>query len=200
MDRELLLIVLVKSLFFGVIPVAVFFEMYRRKLKYGRSLPSKEESFGSRLRRQRPSTPMQGMVRVYLYSFLAAMYTVIAVENAHHSAFRWVIAAVFWVTALFFAIDPLSAFQRESRLKRLPRRDGFRCPSCEEAPQIGDLWGCKQCHKAFDTFQTLAVCPYCATQHASTACPNCKQWNPMSDWIVQGRSSITAANEGVPAD
>jgi len=198
--RELLLIVLAMSIFFGVIPAALFFKMYRRKQKYGSFLASKEESIGSRLRRQKPSTPRQKLVPVCLYGFCAALYTVTAVEDPHRSALRWVAAAAFWVGTILFAVDAWRAFRKQARLKRLQRREGFMCPSCGEAPQIGDLWGCKQCHKAFDTFQTLAVCPYCATQHASTACPNCKEWNPMSAWVVEGRSSVSATNEGALAD
>jgi hypothetical protein len=180
--RELLFIVLAMSIFFGVFSAAVFFVMYRRKLKSGSFLPSREESLGNRLRRQKPSTSAQKMVPACLYGFCAVLYTVEAWDSKRGAAFHWVVAAVFWIITIYFANVAWKVFQKQTRLRRLPRRDGFNCPNCREMPQIGDLWGCKECHKAFDTFHTHAVCPHCETWHNMTMCPNCKEMNPMSDW------------------
>src|SRR5207237_792130 len=73
-----------------------------------------------------------------------------------------------------------------SRLAKLPRHEGFACPSCKTAPPVGEFWVCAQCRKAFDTFQTRAVCPYCAAQFAVTKCLDCGSPNPMSNWLVAG--------------
>jgi len=70
------------------------------------------------------------------------------------------------------------------RLAKLPRRDGFACPWCKAAPPMGNLWTCGQCKTMFDTFETRAVCPYCATQFSATRCLDCGRMHPMSDWIV----------------
>jgi Zn-dependent protease len=70
------------------------------------------------------------------------------------------------------------------RLAKLPRRDGFICPTCKTAPPIGEYWTCGKCGQPFDTFQTHAVCPHCSTQFAQTKCLDCGRLNPMNDWMV----------------
>jgi Zn-dependent protease len=54
------------------------------------------------------------------------------------------------------------------KLAKLPRRDGFSCPTCNTAPPVGEFWKCGKCGQAFDTFQTHAACPHCGTQYAQT--------------------------------
>jgi Zn-dependent protease len=70
------------------------------------------------------------------------------------------------------------------RLAKLPRRDGFACPACKTKPPIGDFWKCGRCGQPFDTFQTRAVCPHCATQFAVTKCLDCGAVHPLSEWVV----------------
>jgi Zn-dependent protease len=70
------------------------------------------------------------------------------------------------------------------RLSKLPRRDGFACPTCKSAPPIGEYWTCGKCGQPFDTFQTHAVCPHCSTPFAQTKCLDCGRLNPMNDWMV----------------
>jgi Zn-dependent protease len=70
------------------------------------------------------------------------------------------------------------------RLAKLPRRDGFACPRCKTAPPLGNFWKCGKCGQAFDTFQSQAVCPNCATQFALTKCLDCGGLNPMSEWMA----------------
>jgi ribosomal protein L37AE/L43A len=48
-----------------------------------------------------------------------------------------------------------------ARIAKLPRREGFACPSCKTAPPLGELWRCGKCGQAFDTFLTQGVCPHC---------------------------------------
>ncbi len=74
--------------------------------------------------------------------------------------------------------------QALSRMAKLPRHEGFECPSCKAAPTVGTFWKCNQCRKAFDTFQTQGVCPYCAARFAVTKCLDCGRAHPMSEWIV----------------
>ena len=38
------------------------------------------------------------------------------------------------------------------RMAKLPRREGFACPSCKTAPPVGAFWKCSRCGTAFDTF------------------------------------------------
>lgn len=70
------------------------------------------------------------------------------------------------------------------RFAKLPRHGGFYCPSCKTSPPIGDFWRCSTCKKAFDTFQSQAVCPHCATQFPTTGCLDCGRAYPISAWTV----------------
>ena len=82
------------------------------------------------------------------------------------------------------------------KMAKLPRRDGFQCPSCKTAPPIGEYWKCSNCGQAFDTFQTGAVCPNCRTQFPSTRCLDCGHLHAMNQWagasLVPSNSEIVA--------
>jgi Zn-dependent protease len=69
-----------------------------------------------------------------------------------------------------------------ARIAKLPRRDGFACPSCKTAPPLGELWRCGKCGKAFDTFLTQGNCPHCGTQFKVTQCLDCGTSSPISEW------------------
>jgi Zn-dependent protease len=71
-----------------------------------------------------------------------------------------------------------------SRLAKLPRREGFACPWCKAPPPLGDFWKCGRCGQPFDTFQSQAVCPYCAARFATMNCLDCGRPHPISEWIV----------------
>jgi Zn-dependent protease/DNA-directed RNA polymerase subunit RPC12/RpoP len=70
------------------------------------------------------------------------------------------------------------------RMAKLPRRDGFACPSCKTAPPVGEYWKCGKCGQPFDTFQTWGVCPHCSTRFATTRCTDCGQQRPVSEWTA----------------
>ena len=71
-----------------------------------------------------------------------------------------------------------------ARLAKIPRREGFACPSCRAAPPAGPHWLCSACHTTFDTFETQAVCPKCCAVYAVTRCSDCGQQHPVSEWRV----------------
>jgi Zn-dependent protease len=81
------------------------------------------------------------------------------------------------------------------RFAKLPRRAGVACPECKTAPPIGEFWKCGRCGQAFDTFQTRAVCPGCATQFAVTKCLDCGAVHPMSEWFAP----VTSVSSTFPA-
>jgi hypothetical protein len=99
----------------------------------------------------------------------------------------WMQSAWFGILSVFILMNcwgGLRQAQALSRMAKLPRHDGFACPSCKAAPTVGSFWTCSRCRKPFDTFQTQAVCPHCATRFAVTKCLDCGRVHPMSEWIV----------------
>jgi Zn-dependent protease len=76
-----------------------------------------------------------------------------------------------------------------ARIARLPRREGFACPSCKSAPPLGELWRCGKCGKAFDTFATQGACPHCGTQFNVTQCLDCGTSSPITAWITSPPSN-----------
>lgn len=75
------------------------------------------------------------------------------------------------------------------QMAKLPRRDGFSCPTCNTAPPVGEFWKCGKCGQAFDTFQTQAVCPNCRTQFAATKCLDCGAEHPVGEWSAAAYAS-----------
>jgi hypothetical protein len=73
--------------------------------------------------------------------------------------------------------------QKLLRVARLPRREGFTCPSCRTAPPLGAYWQCGLCGQPFDTFQSEAICPHCAGRFARTRCLDCGEQHPISEWM-----------------
>lgn len=93
----------------------------------------------------------------------------------------------FAILAFFILMNCVRGLKRArvlSQMAKLPRQEGFVCPSCKSAPPVGELWLCAKCSNAFDTFKTQAICPHCATQFATTACLDCGKGHAMSDWAV----------------
>ena len=76
------------------------------------------------------------------------------------------------------------------KLSKLPRHQGFACPSCETAPPIGAYWKCGKCGQPFDTFQSRAICPHCGAQFTTTMCLDCRALSPISKWIVSTAAPI----------
>jgi Zn-dependent protease len=76
------------------------------------------------------------------------------------------------------------------RVAKLPRRQGFACPSCRTAPPLGQFWQCGACGKGFDTFASGAVCPHCSTRFNTTKCLDCGEQFPMSEWVVRDFAGV----------
>jgi len=67
-------------------------------------------------------------------------------------------------------------------LEKIPRRQGFACPSCRTAPPIGPIWRCNKCDTKFDTFETGGVCPQCSARFEKTTCLDCRHQAPIVEW------------------
>lgn len=99
----------------------------------------------------------------------------------------WMESVWYGAIAVFMLMNCWSGLRHAQQLLRfakLPRRDGFTCPTCKAHPPIGDYWKCGHCAQPFDFFQTQGVCPHCSTQFALTRCLDCGTPHPVSEWFA----------------
>ena len=68
------------------------------------------------------------------------------------------------------------------KIARLPRRQGYACPTCNSAPPAGVFWRCAQCKQPFDPFEARAACPVCRTHYPTTQCLDCGRRHPLHEW------------------
>jgi Zn-dependent protease len=88
--------------------------------------------------------------------------------------------------SIYLAMSCWSGFKQAqalSRLAKIPRREGYSCPTCHNAPPTGAYWKCGKCGQAFDTFATGATCPNCRAQYPTTRCLDCGRQHPMHEWM-----------------
>ena len=99
----------------------------------------------------------------------------------------WARSIWFAVLSVFILLNCWNGLQQARillRMAKLPRRDGYSCPTCHASPPIGDYWLCGQCRKPFDTFQSQAMCPNCSARYNTTRCLDCGRLSPMNDWAA----------------
>jgi Zn-dependent protease len=99
----------------------------------------------------------------------------------------WMESVWYGALAFFMLMNCWSGLKHAQALlkfAKVPRREGFACPSCKMAPPLGEYWKCGHCGQPFDTFQSHAVCPHCGTQFAQTRCLDCGQQHPLSEWTL----------------
>jgi len=90
------------------------------------------------------------------------------------------------IIAVFVAMNCWQGFQHSralSRLASLPRRTGYSCPSCRQAPPLGAFWACGQCKTPFDMFETGARCPSCRADFGEARCIDCGRSSSFGDWL-----------------
>jgi Zn-dependent protease len=99
----------------------------------------------------------------------------------------WLQSIWLGLISAFISVNCWSGFKQAralARIAKMPRREGFACPSCRTAPPLGELWRCGKCGQAFDTFRTQGVCPHCGTQFNATQCLDCGTTNPIAAWAL----------------
>jgi len=95
---------------------------------------------------------------------------------------------LFLITA-FIGLNCVQAFRYArvlAKTSKMPRRAGYACPSCREAPIIGRFWTCPNCRNRFDTFDSHAHCPFCGVSFPVTMCLECGEASPFPEWVVEG--------------
>ena len=105
----------------------------------------------------------------------------------------WAREVWFGILCVFILLNCWSGLMQArmlTRIAKLPRREGFACPSCEQSPIIGPLWRCEKCLQPFDTFATQAVCPHCGAQFPVTRCPECGSPHPFSEWVAAAPTPV----------
>jgi Zn-dependent protease len=89
------------------------------------------------------------------------------------------------ILAVFVAFNCWGGFQQARRiaeLAKLPRHQGFACPSCAAAPPIGPFWGCHLCGQPFDSFAAQRRCPSCSAPFDAAHCVDCGSVPAIDDW------------------
>ncbi|HTS05114.1 MAG TPA: M50 family metallopeptidase [Candidatus Eisenbacteria bacterium] len=87
--------------------------------------------------------------------------------------------------AIYMGMNCWGGFKHAQQLlqmAKMPRRNGYTCPTCNTAPPIGQYWRCSQCGQSFDTFETGAVCPNCKSQFPATQCLDCGRQHALPAW------------------
>ena len=98
--------------------------------------------------------------------------------------------------AVFIAMNcwgGLKQAQALAKIAKLPRREGFACPSCKTAPPLGERWRCGKCGQPFDTFLTQGICPHCTTQFNLTQCLDCGERFALSEWQSSAEGGARSA-------
>ncbi len=99
-----------------------------------------------------------------------------------------IIAHSLWLglIAAFILMNCWAGFKQAqalAKLAKIPRREGFACPSCKTAPPLGDLWRCGKCGQPFDIFLTRGICPHCGTQFTVVQCLDCGTSSLVTEWM-----------------
>lgn len=95
------------------------------------------------------------------------------------------IMAVFILTSCWGGLMQARAL---GRMAKIPRREGFACPSCHTAPPLGAVWRCGQCGNVFDIFAANATCPHCQTHYQLIQCLDCGTRHGVAEWMVPPRA------------
>lgn len=80
--------------------------------------------------------------------------------------------------------------QALAQIAKLPRHQGYACPSCQTPPPMGRFWICGLCRQPFDTFETHAICPNCSARYTTTRCLDCGVLRPTSEWVAESPALV----------
>src|SRR5436309_10622774 len=132
-----------------------------------------------------PIYPLDGgqILRSLLWFVLGRARSLMAVVVVGFAGVAALIGVALWLRMPWFGIlsvyilmncwRGLQQARALLKLAKLPRRDGFACPTCNTAPAVGAYWVCNSCNQPFDTFLSLAACPNCSKRFSATRCMDC---------------------------
>jgi Zn-dependent protease len=141
-----------------------------------------------------PAYPLDGgqILRCLLWFFLGRGRSLLIAAIIGIIGAGGLLALALWqhsvwkgILSVYLLATCWGGFQRGRALlgmEKLPRREGYSCPVCKNAPPMGEYWRCSACTKPFDTFQSLAICPNCSKHFSTTACLDCGRANPIGEW------------------
>jgi Zn-dependent protease len=141
-----------------------------------------------------PIYPLDGgqILRSLLWFVLGRARSLLAVVVVGFAGVAALIGVALWLRMPWFGIlsvyilmncwRGLQQARALLKLAKLPRRDGFACPTCNTAPAVGAYWVCNGCNQPFDTFQSLAACPNCSKRFSGTRCMDCGRLHSMEEW------------------
>ena len=117
---------------------------------------------------------------------LAAASIIGFIGVAGLALFAWWMQSV-WIgiMALFIVGNCWRGLQHARTLARLdaaPRREGFACPHCGNAPPLGIVLACARCRKTYDPWESAGLCPHCGTASAMVPCLECGHRSPVTAW------------------
>jgi Zn-dependent protease len=102
---------------------------------------------------------------------------------AYRIASTWfVVLAIFMLWNCWAGLKQALALLK---MAKIPRREGYSCPTCHTSPPLGEFWGCSNCKRRFDTFASGGVCPNCKAQFMTTRCIDCGRSHSISEWAGQ---------------
>ena len=71
-----------------------------------------------------------------------------------------------------------------ARVAKLPRRDGFACPTAKPSRRRASCGCVANAGNRSTRLRTLGVCPHCGVQYTATSCPECGTMRPFSEWTI----------------
>jgi len=186
------------------IPVLLVIGILSKSLGWAAAVPNAHSllravwfiNFGLLIFNMLPIYPLDGgqILRSLLWFVIGRARSLIVVTTLGFIGVAGLVLFALWahsvwlgVVAVFMLMNCWGGLQHArtlTRLAKLPRHEGFACPSCKTAPPMGNFWKCHRCSNILDPFQTQGVCSDCGMQFPTTMCLDCGKQHPISQWAV----------------